>query len=368
MQIVNFYQKMGIVRQTLEEGTKPEPITVRQLMAWIGSTRRGARVVYHVRSYLNRNSMGTRPDFESVPLDATIEFYKITEQASMVSNGETEEPATPTESTFTVTLHSEADAEIITSPQLVSGAAPEPAFLVSRLPAANIELISVKPDETLNQAITLMLRHDYSQLPVMTNEREVKGVISWESIGPKLALAQETSEYVRDYMKPHNEIKSSDSIFYAIPRIVDSNYVLVRSENRTITGIITTADLSIQFKQLSEPFLLLSEIENHIRKLIDGKFQKEELTSASDPNISDREIETVADLTFGEYIRLFQQPALWAKTGIKVDRKIFVEELDKVRIIRNDVMHFDPDGISDEDHTLLHHFVRFIHEVQSLTA
>lgn len=368
MQIINFYQKMGIVRRGLEDGIKPEPITVRQLMAWIGSTRRGARVVYHVRSYLKRNSMGTRPDFESVPLDATIEFYKITIQTQTISPEEIKEPTISTESTLTAAIESVAEAEIVTPPQLVSGAASEPAFLVSRLPAANVPLISVKPDETLNQAITLMLRHDFSQLPVMTNDRDVKGVISWESIGPKLALAQEASIYVRDYMKPHNEIKSSDSIFSAIPRIVDNNYVLVRSGDRAITGIITTADLSMQFKQLSEPFLLLSEIENHIRKLIDGKFTKEEIISAADSNISDREIETVADLTFGEYIRLFQQPALWIKTGIKVDRKIFVEELDKVRIIRNDVMHFDPDGISDEDHTLLHHFVRFIHEVQSLTA
>ncbi|WP_410054380.1 CBS domain-containing protein, partial [Escherichia coli] len=133
-------------------------------------------------------------------------------------------------------------------------------------------------------------RHDYSQLPVMTSERDVKGVISWESIAPILALTQSESAVVRDYMKPHREINASDSIFSALPRIIEYAYVLVRSSDQRISGIITTTDLSSQFRQLSEPFLLLSEIENHIRKLIDGKFTKDELVSIVNPFDSERVI------------------------------------------------------------------------------
>ncbi len=33
-----------------------------------------------------------------------------------------------------------------------------------------------------------MLMHDYSQSPVMSGKREVKGVISWNSIGRSLGL------------------------------------------------------------------------------------------------------------------------------------------------------------------------------------
>ncbi len=353
------------VREMLEKGEEQEPMTVRELIQWFGSTRRGTKVVYLVRRYLRKHGLATKPDFETVPLDAQITFFR-TPPLEWKIHDTLETTASVTNATLESL--STSKAEVISAPELVTGAAAEPAFRVSRLPASNVPLISVKPDETLTEAVTLMLRHDYSQLPVMTNDRDVKGVISWESIGPKLALTSEASLYVRDYMKTHNEVMLSDSIFSAIPRIVDSNYVLVRAPDRRITGIITTADLSLQFKQLSEPFLLISEIENHVRKLIDGKFTKDELTSSADTNTFERSIETVADLTFGEYIRLFQHPDLWAKTGIKVDQKIFVAELDKVRLIRNDVMHFDPDGISEEDHALLHHFVRFIHDVQSLTA
>jgi CBS domain-containing protein len=367
MPTITFIQKMAAIRNLLDQGEEPEPVSVRELVSWVYSTRRGSRVSYSIRAYFRRHGIFTKPDFETVPLDAKIRFYKVVEQSIAEPPATTEDETLTTEEKI-IDESSEDQGSEVSTPEFIFGAASEPAFRVSRLPAANIDLISVKPDETLTQAITLMLRHDYAQLPVMTNERDVKGVISWESIGPRIALTNEASIYVRDYMKPHYEISASDSIFTAIPKIVENNYVLVRAPDRKVTGIITTADLSLQFKQLSEPFLLLSEIENHIRKLIDGKFTKDELTSAADPNIADRSIETVADLTFGEYIRLFQRAELWIKTGLKVDQKIFVAELDKVRIIRNDVMHFDPDGISDEDHTLLHHFVRFIHEVQSLTA
>ncbi|MCX5511096.1 HPP family protein [Pseudomonas sp. BJa3] len=349
----------------LTAGEATTQIRVRDLLRLAGAARRGWIVSSKIRKTLNELGVKTIPDFETVPIDAWVSFalnnpLDVTPHAPSVNeSGEDAELVDP------IAI---VEPDTIVTPEFIFGAVSEPAYRVSRLPAANTTLITVKPDESLTQAVTLMLRHDYSQLPVMTNERDVKGVISWESIAPKLALTQSESVLVRDYMKEHKEINASESIFSAIPRIVEHSYVLVRASDRRISGIITTTDLSLQFQQLSEPFLLLSEIENHIRKLIDGKFTKEELSGVVNPSDRGRTIESVADLTFGEYIRLFESPELWRKTGLKVDRAIFTKELDKVRVVRNDVMHFDPDGISEDDHELLHHFVRFIHEVQGLAS
>ena len=41
----------------------------------------------------------------------------------------------------------------------------------------------MKLDESINLAVTLMLKNDYSQLPIMHSERDLKGIISWSSIG-----------------------------------------------------------------------------------------------------------------------------------------------------------------------------------------
>lgn len=357
-------ERLDEILRELKDGMASSPISVREFISWFGAERRGYMVAYKIRKVLESLGVTTQPDFDSVPLDAKITIYApLGNDEAIQETNECVDEAIGYSNADSVTT----ETAFLPEDELISGAVSEPAFRVSRLEASDVKLVTVKPDASLTEAITLMLRHDYSQLPVMTSEREVKGVISWESIAPILALTKPESAVVRDYMKPHREINASDSIFSALPRIIEYAYVLVRSSDQRISGIITTTDLSSQFRQLSEPFLLLSEIENHIRKLIDGKFTKDELISIVNPSDSERVIESVADLTFGEYIRLFENPELWKKTELQIDKKTFTKELDKVRIIRNDVMHFDPDGISEENHELLHNFVRFIHTVQSLS-
>jgi len=45
-----------------------------------------------------------------------------------------------------------------------------------------------------------------------------------------------------------------------------------------------------------------------------------------------------------------------------------VKELDNVRLIRNDVMHFDPDGISDDDLQALRRLVAFLQKLRDIGA
>ncbi len=96
--------------------------------------------------------------------------------------------------------------------------------------------------------------------------------------------------------------------------------------------------------------MLIGEIENYIRCLIDNKFTCEELQALRDPSDDERAVQSVTDLTLGEYIRLFEDPNLWAKVGLPFDRVTFVKHLHTVRNIRNRVMHFKPDDHHKNDH------------------
>jgi hypothetical protein len=51
----------------------------------------------------------------------------------------------------------------------------------------------------------------------------------------------------------------------------------------------------------------------------------------------------VLDLTFGDYVRLLENPKHWSEMKLLIDRKSFVAMLEEVRQTRNDVMHFNPD-------------------------
>ncbi len=105
-----------------------------------------------------------------------------------------------------------------------------------------------------------------------------------------------------------------------------------------------------------------------IQHSISSRFEPAELAAAQDPSAGARTIETAADLTFGEYKRLLEDPGGWSRLGLRIDRVAFVGLLDKVREIRNDVMHFDPDGIPDGDLEVLRDFARFLRILQALGA
>jgi hypothetical protein len=210
-----------------------------------------------------------------------------------------------------------------------------------------------------------MLKNDFSQLPVMAGERDVKGVVSWPSIGTRIVLGQKGTR-ARDVMDQYHEIRADSSLFQAIPIIVAYQYVLIRGGENRITGIVTASDLSLQFQQLAEPFLLLGEIENHIRRVLGSRFTKEQLAEGRDPSETEREINGVADMNFGEYIRLLERPDRWKQLQLPIDRKTFCKELDGVRRIRNDVMHFDPDGVAPEQLDALRDFARFLQRLQGV--
>lgn len=145
--------------------------------------------------------------------------------------------------------------------------------------------------------------------------------------------------------------------------MVRYDYMLVRGEDNRITGIITASDLSIQFRQLSEAFLILSEIENTLRILVERKFTTEELGACKDVSDEDRVIQSSADLTFGEFVRLLENPDRWHKFEVGIDRAKFCESLSRVRSIRNDVMHFDPDGIPENDLKKLQDFSKLLRKI-----
>jgi len=298
---------------------------------------------------LEHAGLRTDPDFEAVYIDSLVQFVR-TRAEPVTLPGQRAEPAAE-------------PAQPAATPLALHPAYQDPTYRISKLAAANKPVVFIAPDATLCEAVTLMLANDFSQLPVMTTEREVKGVISWQSIGSRLALGR-TDGFVREFMEQAQEIDSQASLFAAIPAIIAHQYVLVRGPDRRVVGIVTASDLSLQFQQLAEPFLLLAEIENHLRRMLAAHLSQEDLREASDPADQTRQVTSVSDLTFGEYVRLMENERVWTKVGLPVDRTTFVRLLARVRDVRNDVMHFDPDGIPPHDMDSLRDFARFLQRLQ----
>lgn len=223
----------------------------------------------------------------------------------------------------------------------------DPIKRVQFMQAANNKPIYVDKNASLIHAITLMQQNDYSQLPVVSsNERNLCGYISWATIGAAKQRG-ELSGIVKDYMEEHVCSISKDMpLLEAINITAQNEFVIVLNEDKTMRGIITTADVASEFLTItqSESFILLGQIERQIRIILrNGEILLEDVKSVCKED--EREVMSIDDLNFGEYLRLLENDKNWKKLKLNTDRKDFIEALDKVRQIRNDVMHFDPDGI-----------------------
>jgi CBS domain-containing protein len=334
--------------EKIHQDGKPKVVRVKELLSWFHAQRRGLLVVREIRAALRKAKLVTVPDFEVAYIDQRIKLKPL-QQAD-------KKPVTSKE-----IVVEEHGAETDFSSRAVSGGSvPDPAPRIGMLKAANTPPLSVSRDTELSDAIAKMLMNDYSQLPVMQGERIVQGLVSWRSIGRARVRSGNPCKYVRDCIEEANVVSSETHLFEAIGDIAARDVVLVRNNENKIIGLVTTYDISSQFRDLSEPFLLLSEIENHLRRLIDGKFSLEELRANRDPNDANRKIENVANLTFGEYIRLLDKPANWERLGYDLSRAECTKRLREVGRIRNDVMHFHPDGISPDDMELLRDTRKFL--------
>jgi hypothetical protein len=101
--------------------------------------------------------------------------------------------------------------------------------------------------------------------------------------------------------------------------------------------------------------------------MIGENFPAQELAAALDPGAPSRPILSVDDLTFGEYIRLLQKPERWAQLNLAIDRVMFCKDLDVIREIRNDITHFDPDGITDEELERLRDFKSLLETIERIS-
>ena len=126
----------------------------------------------------------------------------------------------------------------------------------------------------------------------------------------------------------------------------------------------------MQFNELAEPFLLLNEIESQLRYLVDGVFTLPEIRDACNEIDGERKnnVESISDFTLGECVRLLEKKENWSKLGFKADKVTFCKELDAVRATRNDVMHFDPDGILEAQLIQLRQFSQYLLQLCSLHA
>ena len=136
-------EKLSGISKQLAEGIKPNPVTARTFIGWFGAQRRSSWNVSNIRIELGQFGLITKPDFQHTYIDSFLEFLTAPDEQPTVG-----------------------------AKELLPDVEHDPTYRIGKLASANNKPVSVRPDDEVAKAVTLMILHDYSQLPVMTSERD----------------------------------------------------------------------------------------------------------------------------------------------------------------------------------------------------
>jgi CBS domain-containing protein len=293
----------------LAEDEEPTTIRVSDLLRMWGQERRTASAVAHIEGDLADRGLRAEQDFRSLPIDAEISIGRI---------------GPPTE----------PDGEPVrTRPPPPTG-----LTLGAVLPRGQ-ELCTVHQDDRLETAITKMQLNGFSQLPVMSG-RTLKGAVTWESI----ALARHTrpDAGLREAMVQPQSRRGDTHLLDVIRDISSEGFVVVEDATGRPMGVVTPADVAAAYDAFATPFSLIGDLDRLLRNVIDESMDWQDVLAVLDPS-GERKLTSIDQFTFGDYLRAFENEALWQQLGWSVDRSVFREQLEAIRAIRNDVMHFNPD-------------------------
>ena len=392
---MNLEEAAGYWKRRLLEQRPIYRVRVRRLLGMAGAERRGWAIMRRIAEALDNQGLETEPDFRSAWIDGLVTVRLKADQtpsetsaqditfANSEESGEDneldpfeEDPCSDTgiaseDGTAPIAddLSSPDDNEGVVEIPVSVPIDPPPSFSapgdpvrrISSIASANRGVVSVLLTDTLQTATTRMRFEGYSQLAIMQSEREVRGIISWESIAKRSMLTPEP-KLVSDCRVDAQVIDADGSLFEALPTIEKFDYVLVRSKEKKITGIVTASDLAVELRSLAYPFMSIGTIEGLIRRKLHPHVTATDLELLEEHSKARIEGD-VAAMTFGENVRLLERDEIWIRLDVNIDKKQLTKRLLIIRDIRNDVMHFNPDPLGANEKRELDQMEEFLRQV-----
>ncbi|MFD9433051.1 CBS domain-containing protein [Streptomyces sp. NPDC060002] len=324
---------------------EPLTLSIRDFLAVWGVQRRYPAAVEQIRNDLDERGLVTVPPFTEGSIDSKI--------AVLAGGAEPDEAGTSAVTRLTTSTtaasHLLGDAYDAVK-RLVDRDGGEAetqavAYRVSNLESANRMPESVRVGDSLNTAMTIMVLRGYSQLPVLDADGRLQGVVSWESIG-RAHMADPRANLEAATVRGQ-EADRSDDLLDWIGTVQQSGYVLVRDHDHKVCGLVTASDLTVQFGTRVRPFVLVEEIEQRLRRVVDRCIPLDRIRATVPPRRASQ-VNSAANLTFGAYKHLFLVPENWAALGWAIDQEHFLAALEECRQFRNGLMHFSPDPVTED--------------------
>jgi hypothetical protein len=205
-----------------------------------------------------------------------------------------------------------------------------------------------------------MVDNDYSQLPVVSGA-EVLGLFSYRSLSRRLSSAKLQTvleQEVEDFADEAVFFRVTDELQDMLPHLDRDGAVLVGDPDNLL-AVVTPTDITRYMLSVTQPFILLQEIELVLRALVDVATQAGDITSLIHATVAqqyeDREHlipKTLERLTTSQLVAVVLRRESYSDVFAGVlgkNRDFSRDQLEGLPRIRNDVFHFRPTDTAEAD-------------------
>ena len=178
----------------------------------------------------------------------------------------------------------------------------------------------VKPKEPLEAAVAILSQQDVDYVPVGESEDDFTTVISWDEVAIKDVQGMRRPKTLCEQIKNQAVfVDESDSVYDSKNLIQKHGYVIVKNDKGRSFAIVPASDLAQELLALTESFLLLHEIENLIRMIIDtANPSQEEIDACIEERDRNKGL-TVDQMTFSNYCSLLRKgPEFFGKKLMRI--------------------------------------------------
>ncbi|MCC7365098.1 MAG: CBS domain-containing protein [Dehalococcoidia bacterium] len=305
-----------------------------------GYVRRRQTAIDLINKELAKRQLKATPALSTtIPLTSFVSFSLVPLSERVLASGDDKAPEPPKGDP---NVPMDVD-DVEEPPATEAGSAADKALIVGNLEASENQPEMITAQASITEAITRMELHDYSQLVVGNGPGSVKGLVSYKSIARAQLLGKAIC--VGDALDTTvPRVDQHAPLLEVIAHFQKHDAVLVFGVTKALRGIVTPADIAIEFSDMAGPFLLIGQIEEQLRWLVKRWLEREGIDLAAALKLETTKNgsapQKIEDLTMGELHWILSVPANWKGIGIPYDRTTFCQEFDRIREIRNAVMHF----------------------------
>jgi hypothetical protein len=236
--------------------SEPQRCSYRQLLGWFGETAPSVLLRRRIFSAIDAVGLIATPSLEGLSLDAIVTFRRAAGATS--AHDPVEDRASTTSA---ITRPRALEPEIAKALRRSRA-----ALRVADIPGALEPAPTIAPATTWMQARTKLQLAESHALVVVTGTRMVRGAVTWRS------LANSAGEPdVPVTPEPIGSIAHDARLLDALPVLEAEGLAVVLDAQRMPCGPIDAGAALRVLHVESEPYLLIEEIEFHLRALLDTK-------------------------------------------------------------------------------------------------